>query len=71
MVGGFKEGVNMAMRKCRCCMATDQQIQTKVLSDNYNVASYSFSLYSLKRNIFGCGQKRNTPNSVSILKGLV
>ena len=44
MVGGFKEGVNMAMRKSRCCMATDHQIQTKVLSDNYNVASYSFLL---------------------------
>ena len=31
MVGGFKEGVNMAIRKCRCCMATNDQIQIKVL----------------------------------------
>lgn len=30
MVGGFKEGVGMAMRKCRHCMATFSQIQTKV-----------------------------------------
>ena len=30
MVGGFKEGVGMAMRKCRHCMATNEQIQTKV-----------------------------------------
>ena len=31
LVGGFKEGVNFAMRKCRQCMATYSQIQTKVL----------------------------------------
>ena len=30
MAGGFKEGVGMAMRKCRHCMATYNQIQTKV-----------------------------------------
>ena len=30
MIGGFKEGVSFAMRKCRHCMATDSQIQTKV-----------------------------------------
>ena len=30
MVGGYKEGVGMAMRKCRQCMATDNQIQAKV-----------------------------------------
>lgn len=30
MVGGFKEGVGNAMRKCRHCMATDLQIQKKV-----------------------------------------
>ena len=30
MAGGFKEGVGMAMRKCRQCMATYNQIQTKV-----------------------------------------
>ncbi len=29
-VGGFKEGVRMAMRKCRHCMATHDQIQEKV-----------------------------------------
>ena len=28
--GGFKEGVSLAARKCRHCMATDIQIQTKV-----------------------------------------
>ena len=32
LVGGFKEGVGMAMRKCRQCMATFDQIQTKVSS---------------------------------------
>lgn len=38
MAGGFKEGVGMAMRKCRHCMATDNQIQTKVISmHNYIV----------------------------------
>ena len=30
MVGGFKEGVGMAMRKCRHCMATNDEVQTKV-----------------------------------------
>ena len=30
LAGGFKEGVGFAMRKCRQCMATDAQIQTKV-----------------------------------------
>jgi len=29
--GGFKEGVSLAARKCRHCMATDSQIQTKVV----------------------------------------
>ncbi len=29
-VGGFKEGVGIAMRKCRHCMATHDQIQEKV-----------------------------------------
>ena len=31
LVGGFKEGVGMAMRKCRHCMATFDQIQSKVV----------------------------------------
>jgi hypothetical protein len=30
MVGGFKEGVGVSMRKCRQCMATYDQIQVKV-----------------------------------------
>ena len=30
MVGGFKEGVAFSMRKCRQCMATFDQMQTKV-----------------------------------------
>lgn len=30
MIGGFKEGVGLALRKCRHCMATNSQIQTKV-----------------------------------------
>ena len=30
MAGGFKEGVGQAMRKCRHCLATHSQIQTKV-----------------------------------------
>lgn len=34
MVGGFKEGVNMAMRLCRHCMATKNQIQSKVSITN-------------------------------------
>ncbi len=29
--GGFKEGVSFALRKCRQCLATDPEIQTKVL----------------------------------------
>ena len=29
-VGGFKESVGFADRKCRHCMATDSQIQQKV-----------------------------------------
>ena len=31
IAGGFKEGVSQAARKCRYCMATDSQIQTKVV----------------------------------------
>lgn len=31
MVGGFKEGIGRAMRKCRHCLATNPQIQTKVI----------------------------------------
>lgn len=30
LVGGFKERVGMAMRICRHCMATHDQIQSKV-----------------------------------------
>ena len=30
IVGGFKEGVGVAMRKCSQCMATYHQIQVKV-----------------------------------------
>ena len=30
MVGGFKEGVGVAFRKCRQCMATYDQVQSKV-----------------------------------------
>ena len=30
LVGGFKEGVGFSMRKCRQCMATFDQIQSKV-----------------------------------------
>ena len=29
-VGGFKVGVSMAERKCRQCMITNHQMQTKV-----------------------------------------
>lgn len=29
-IGGFKVGVNFALRKCRVCMATDADIQAKV-----------------------------------------
>ena len=29
-VGGFKVGVSMAERKCRQCMTTNHQMQTKV-----------------------------------------
>ena len=31
-LGGFKVGVGFALRKCRICMATHEQIQTKVTS---------------------------------------
>lgn len=30
-MGGFKEGVGFALRKCRACMATQEKIQTKVM----------------------------------------
>ena len=29
-LGGFKEGVSLALRLCRHCMATSDQIQSKV-----------------------------------------
>ena len=31
MVGGYKEGVGMAMRMCRQCMATNSQRYTRLL----------------------------------------
>ena len=31
-IGGFKVGVGFALRKCRVCLATDNMIQTKVIS---------------------------------------
>ena len=31
-LGGFKAGVGLALRKCRDCMATGQDIQNKVIS---------------------------------------
>ena len=31
-VAGFKEGVSFALRMCRHCMASSEQIQTKVHS---------------------------------------
>ena len=30
-IGGFNVGVNFALRKCRVCMATDEDIQVKVI----------------------------------------
>lgn len=42
MVGGFKEGVNMAMRKCRHCMATYNQIQSKVRGLAYMALGWMF-----------------------------
>ena len=30
-IGGFKVGVGFALRKCRMCLATKEQISTKVL----------------------------------------
>lgn len=30
-LGGFKAGVGFALRKCRMCLATKEQISTKVL----------------------------------------
>ena len=29
-IGGFKVGVGFALRKCRMCMATKEQLSTKV-----------------------------------------
>ena len=29
-IGGFKEGVSFALRKCRACLATQDDINTKV-----------------------------------------
>lgn len=51
LVGGFKEGVNMAMRKCRQCMATDSQIQTKVQLCLFIILKWG-SFFSLKKGIF-------------------
>ena len=36
-VGGFKEGVGFADKKCRHCMATNEQIQSKVFACCLNV----------------------------------
>ena len=31
-IGGFKVGVGLALRKCRMCLATKEQMSTKVCS---------------------------------------
>lgn len=48
MVGGFKEGVGLAMRKCRQCMATYDQIQSMVSNSLYNYIYNNCSYYFKK-----------------------
>lgn len=40
-LGGFKVGVGFALRKCRMCLATDEDIQCKVSNiSNFSLMSY-------------------------------
>ena len=36
-MGGFKEGVGFALRKCQACLATQEDIQTKVILHIINI----------------------------------
>ena len=51
LAGGYKEGVGMAMRKCRHCMATYNQIQAKVgITIMIECSNDHISLLSLMRH---------------------
>lgn len=50
-LGGFKEGVGFALRKCRRCMATQSEICTKVqFSFIIRKAILTMSSHSLMKN---------------------
>ena len=44
-VGGFKEGVGFALRKCRQCMATSTDIGEKVRTFGHTSCSVRLNLY--------------------------
>ena len=46
-MGGFKEGVGFALRKCRACMATQEKIQTKVMFQEILITFTKEILYLL------------------------
>lgn len=43
-IGGFKGGLSRALRKCRCCLATYEQMSTKV-NKTVNIISYKPNIY--------------------------
>lgn len=50
-LGGFKAGVGFALRKCRMCLATKEQISTKVLKLSvliFLMLSLFFLFYSVQ-----------------------
>lgn len=67
LVGGFKEGVAMALRKCRHCMATDSQIQTKVSVKNMIIITLELHLplFSLLKKILNYEPKQGMQNNVN------
>ena len=54
-LGGFKVGVGFALRKCRVCMATNTDIQTKVNANSWCMKQAFPSFFSLLKNNSPCG----------------
>lgn len=50
-IGGFKVGVGLSLRKCRMCLATQEQMSTKVLLCMFMwyLSSECMFLFSLKQ----------------------
>lgn len=58
-IGGFKVGVGFSLRKCRMCLATKEQLSTKVkyVTDHCHNTSTPSIMYSSWQEILHQGQQ--------------